>query len=93
MIIHAPKPLPDGLHLACYACNQREAAYLCRFTIEEMAIQVCLCSACVKLEPSALLQHTVGIQEDSGISAAHYLTASQSLLPGSEQPIMRRSED
>ncbi len=62
MRIETPQPLPDGVHMPCYACEKLLATHVCRFKVGELNIQVCLCPECMKMDTASLLKHTIGIQ-------------------------------
>lgn len=70
MEVQDPKPLPLGMNLSCYACESAVAAYLCRYTIDELSVQVCLCRDCMNLDTNALLKNTIGIDDLSDLPAA-----------------------
>ncbi len=74
MLIQEPKPLPLELNVSCYVCESKSAAYLCRYNIDDLAVQVCLCQDCIKLEPRELLKNTIGIQEHCSVSVSSYLS-------------------
>jgi hypothetical protein len=61
MEVQDPKPLPLDINLSCYACESNVAAYLCRYTIDELSVQVCLCRDCMNLDTNTLLKNTIGI--------------------------------
>jgi hypothetical protein len=69
-----PKPLPTDLNISCYACESQGAVYLCRYVVDNLNIQVCLCEDCMKLDTDQLLKQTVGIDARTGDAAASYLT-------------------
>lgn len=58
-----PTKLPSDLHMACYACEDRQATHLCRYQVGELAVQVCLCDQCMKMDTECLLKNTIGIQD------------------------------
>jgi hypothetical protein len=62
MEVIAPKPLPANLQMPCYACETHPATHLCRYQIDELAIQICLCEECMKIDTKCLLKSTVGLQ-------------------------------
>ncbi len=75
MIAETPKLLPENLSMPCYACETHPASHLCRYIIDELTIQVCLCADCMKMDTERLLKNTLGIQEVSRSSASSYLAA------------------
>ena len=62
MLSHPPQPLPANVQMPCYACEKRPATHVCRYKVGELAIQVCLCDACMKMDTTRLLKNTIGIQ-------------------------------
>lgn len=70
MQIKTPKQLPADLQMACYACESQQATHVCRYQVGELAIQVCLCQACMKMDTRCLLKNTIGIQETAGACPA-----------------------
>lgn len=66
MQIISPKPLPKDLHMPCYACETELATHVCRFHIDELFVQVCLCRACMKIDTDRLLKSTIGLQALDG---------------------------
>lgn len=69
MEVIAPKPLPENLQMPCYACEIHSATHVCRYNVGELAIQVCLCKECMKIDTKCLLKSTVGLQEfDAALS-------------------------
>ena len=70
MIAETPKRLPENLGMPCYACETRPATHVCRYKIDELGIQVCLCAECMQIDTQRLLKSTIGIQDVvySGIS-------------------------
>ena len=63
MRIEEPKPLPVDLHMPCYACETEPATHVCRYQVGELAVQVCLCGKCMKMDTQCLLKNTIGLQE------------------------------
>jgi hypothetical protein len=61
--------LADNLEIPCYACEQRSATHVCRYRVGELAVQVCLCDSCMKIDTACLLKNTVGIQDLAPSSA------------------------
>jgi hypothetical protein len=64
-----PQKLADNLEIPCYACEQQPATHVCRYEVGELAVQVCLCDNCMKIDTAYLLKNTVGIQELAPSSA------------------------
>ena len=62
MLIETPKRLPEDLEMLCYACEEVSATYLCRYQVDELVVQVCLCDVCMKMDTKRLLENTIGIQ-------------------------------
>jgi len=58
-----PQKLADNLMIPCYACEEQPATHLCRYQVGELAVQVCLCDSCMKIDTECLLKDTIGIQE------------------------------
>jgi hypothetical protein len=58
-----PQKLAENLMIPCYACENRPATHVCRYQVGELAVQVCLCDSCMKIDSACLLKNTVGIQE------------------------------
>jgi hypothetical protein len=73
MIAETPKRLPENMGMPCYACETRAATHVCRYKIDELAIQVCLCAECMQMDTQRLLKNTIGIQEVASINASNYL--------------------
>ncbi len=63
MRIEEPKQLPTDLHMPCYACETRPATHVCRYQVGELAVQVCLCRECMKMDTQCLLKNTIGLEE------------------------------
>ncbi len=74
MKAESPKRLPAELNISCYACEVQKAVYLCRYAVGELAVQVCLCRDCMKLDTNHLLKNTIGIQEHASQLASDYLS-------------------
>ena len=62
MLIETPKLLPEELEMLCYACDEVSATHLCRYQVDKLIIQVCLCDLCMKMDTTRLLENTIGIQ-------------------------------
>ena len=58
-----PQRLPADLHMPCYACENQPATHVCRYQVGELAVQVCLCDECMKMDTECLLKNTIGIQD------------------------------
>ncbi|MBI5550086.1 MAG: hypothetical protein HY911_01170 [Desulfobacterales bacterium] len=78
MIAETPKRLPENLGMPCYACESRPATHVCRYKIDELGIQVCLCSECMQIDTQRLLKSTIGIQDVVYPSASNYLVRKSS---------------
>ena len=63
MKIEEPKQLPADLHIPCYACEKQPATHVCKYQVGELAVQVCLCRECMKIDTQCLLKNTIGLQE------------------------------
>ena len=81
MMTEEPKPLPTDLHMPCYACSERPATHVCRYKVGELAVQVCLCGECMKIDTLRLLKNTIGIQEFSASSPEGNFLENTSDLP------------
>ena len=73
MRINEPRKLPAGIVMRCYACEERPATHVCRYQVDELMIQVCLCKECMKIDTEQLLKNTIGIGEPSATAAQDYL--------------------
>ena len=65
------KLLPAELNMTCYACELQIAVYLCRFAVGDLAVQLCLCKDCMKLDTNHLLKNTIGIEVHAGMPASN----------------------
>ncbi len=63
MKIETPKELPSDLKMPCYACETQPATHVCRYQVGEIAVQVCLCRSCMKIDTQCLLKNTIGLEE------------------------------
>jgi hypothetical protein len=72
MRIETPQQLPESVTMPCYACEKDQATHVCRFKVGELAIQVCLCPECMKIDTRRLLKNTVGIQGLTDKAAGNY---------------------
>jgi hypothetical protein len=61
MFAIAPKRLSQDIAIQCYCCQSQLAEYLCRFTMGELTIRVCLCSDCMKRDTAYLYESTIGL--------------------------------
>lgn len=73
MKINEPRKLPVGIVMRCYACEERPATHVCRYQLDELMIQVCLCKECMKIDTEQLLKNTIGIGEAPGSAAQAHL--------------------
>jgi hypothetical protein len=80
MRIETPQPLPDSVHMPCYACEKDQATHVCRFRVGELTIQVCLCPECMKMDTGRLLKNTVGIQGISEKPISNYRVDREVLM-------------
>lgn len=81
MITEEPKRLPDNISMSCYACEKEPATHIRRFKLGELAVQVCLCADCMKMDTQYLLKNTVGIQDVQPPAVAGYLSHRNSVVP------------
>ena len=79
MLSHPPQRLPENVHMPCYACEEIPATHVCRFQVGELAVQVCLCEACMKIDTTRLLKNTIGIQGLAEKPAANYLVENPAI--------------
>jgi len=68
------KELPAGMMMRCYACDDLQATHVCRFQMDELMVQVCLCDECMKMDTQHLLKNTIGIDEAPQTTASDFLT-------------------
>jgi hypothetical protein len=66
-----PQKLADNLRIPCYACEDQHATHVCRYQVGELAVQVCLCDSCMKIDTECLLKDTIGIQESAAPFSIH----------------------
>ena len=72
MLIEKPKKLSSSIDINCYCCEHEKAAYRCRFKMEELQVQVCLCEVCMHLDTGYLFENTVGLSyQDSLTNLKH----------------------
>ena len=74
MEIQNTRLLPQELNLVCYVCEAETAVFLCKFNVDDLAVQVCLCPNCMKLDTSEVIRNTIGIQEHTPVRASSYLS-------------------
>lgn len=67
------KELPAGMKIQCYACKDQPATHVCRYQVDELLVQVCLCKECMKIDTEYLLKNTIGIRDASESAAQKYL--------------------
>ncbi len=67
------KELPAGINMLCYACSDLPATHVCRYQVEDLKVQVCLCGECMKMDTDELLKNTLGIEDPSETSTQDYL--------------------
>jgi hypothetical protein len=80
MHVITPEPLPETVHMPCYACEENPASHVCRYKVGELAVQVCLCPECMKLDTKRLLSGTVGIQGLADLPSNNFSAASMTTL-------------
>jgi hypothetical protein len=74
MEINESKELPAGLEMQCYACNDLPATHVCRYQIDELTVQVCLCRVCMKIDTEDLIKNIIGIGDTPQITPQDYLS-------------------
>ena len=74
MEINESKELPAGLDMQCYACEDQRATHVCRYQMDELTVQVCLCKECMKIDTEELINNTLGIKDTTRTSAQDYLS-------------------
>jgi len=74
MLIETPKRLPEDMEMLCYACDDISATHLCRYQVDELIVQVCLCDICMKMDTKRLLENTIGIQGVSNPTTVENMT-------------------
>ncbi len=74
MEINESKELPAGLDMQCYACEELRATHVCRYQMDELTVQVCLCKECMKIDTEDLINNTLGLKEPSSTSPRDYLS-------------------
>ena len=67
------KELPAGIKMSCYACSDQPATHVCRYQIEDLKVQVCLCGQCMKMDTDDLLKNTLGIGKPPETSTQDFL--------------------
>ena len=73
MTMNSTKELPAGINMSCYACDDLPATHVCRFQVEDLRVQVCLCDQCMKMDTDDLLKNTLGIEDPSETSTQDHL--------------------
>lgn len=73
MEINDTKELPVGMKMQCYACDDLPATHVCRYKIDDLMVQLCLCKECMQIDTEHLIKNTIGIREPSRKSAQDYL--------------------
>jgi hypothetical protein len=86
MMTEEPKPLPRDLYMPCYSCEERRATHVCRYKIGELAVQVCLCAECMKIDTMRLLKKTIGLRGITAPPPAEDFLESASGLTSRPQP-------
>lgn len=74
MLIETPKRLSEDMEMLCYACDEVSATHLCRYQVDELIVQVCLCDECMKMDTKRLLENTIGIQGASNPATVESIT-------------------
>ncbi len=74
MITKNAKELPAGIKMSCYACGDLQATHVCRYEVEDLRVQVCLCGQCMQMDTDDLLKNTLGIDSPADIATQDYLT-------------------
>jgi hypothetical protein len=74
MKINESKELPAGMKIQCYACDDLVATHVCRYQMDELSVQVCLCEKCMKIDTEELIKNIIGIKDTVHITAQDYLT-------------------
>jgi uncharacterized CHY-type Zn-finger protein len=67
------KELPASIKMSCYACGEMLATHVCRYQVEELRVQVCLCGQCMKMDTEYLIKNTLGIENPSESLSMGYL--------------------
>lgn len=67
------KELPAGIRMACYACGDQQATHVCRYQVEDLKVQVCLCGRCMKMDTDDLIKNTLGIEAPSETSTQDFI--------------------
>ena len=67
------KELPAGINMSSNACGDQPATHVCRYQVEDLKVQVCLCGQCMKMDTDDLLKNTLGIEDPSEKSTQDYL--------------------
>ena len=61
MLNESPRPLPKEVRLLCYVCKDHRASHLCRYDDDVLLVQMCLCSECMELNETALMESVLGV--------------------------------
>ena len=61
MLNESPKPLPQEVNLLCYSCKDHPASHLCRYDDDVLLVQMCLCSNCMGLNETVLMETVLGV--------------------------------
>lgn len=69
MKANTSKELPKDINIRCYACEKMPATHVCRYELDELMVQVCLCVECMKLDTHNLIKHTIGLDEERAVPA------------------------
>lgn len=72
MIVQDIKELPVGVQMQCYACEDSPATHVCRYEVDELIVQVCLCGNCMKMDTECLIKNTIGIADPAAASLPDY---------------------
>lgn len=73
MQINDQKKLAADIYMRCYACEDQRATHVCRFQLDDLMVQVCLCSDCMKMDTQYLIKNTIGIEAPTTTAASDYL--------------------
>jgi hypothetical protein len=73
MPIKDQKKLPADIHMRCYACEDLRATHVFRIQLDDLMVQVCLCSDCMKMDTRHLIKNTTGIESSNTTAVNDYL--------------------
>jgi hypothetical protein len=73
MTTYNPKELPASIKMSCYACGDLQATHVCRYQVDDLRVQVCLCGQCMKMDTEDLLKNALGIADSPKAEASDYL--------------------